>query len=68
MRSLGSLVMSIICSVILLISNTYSFYDKYTTGSTYFWINGILSLVFLLFLIVDLRNLLNKNYKTSESS
>ncbi|WIY58951.1 hypothetical protein [Bacillus arachidis] len=68
MRSLVSLVTSIICSIILLIFNTYTFYDKYTSGSTYFWINGILTLAFLSFLIIDLRNLLNKNYKTSESN
>ncbi|PDY75542.1 hypothetical protein COA08_27700 [Bacillus cereus] len=36
MRSFGSLVISTLCSVILVISNTYSFYDKFTTGGTYY--------------------------------
>ncbi|WP_082246073.1 hypothetical protein [Bacillus gaemokensis] len=67
MRSFGSLVTSTICSVILIIWNTYSFYDKFTTGNTYFWISGIIAAIFLLFFIRDMQDLIKKNYKTSES-
>ncbi|MDM5462875.1 MULTISPECIES: hypothetical protein [Bacillus cereus group] len=65
MRSLRSLVISTICSVILIIWNSLSFYDKYTMGYAYYWVSGIIGLVFLLFFIRDMRDILNKNYTTS---
>ncbi|MDM5187319.1 hypothetical protein QUF99_08260 [Bacillus sp. DX4.1] len=64
MRSLGSLVTSIVCSVILIIWNAYTFYDKFTTGNTYFWISGIIGVLFILFFIRDMRDIINKNYRT----
>ncbi|MBE7122940.1 MULTISPECIES: hypothetical protein [Bacillus] len=65
MRSLGSLVISTICSVILIIWNGFTFYDKFTTGNTYFWISGIIGILFLLFFIRDMRDIIKKNYRTS---
>ncbi|WP_081340351.1 hypothetical protein [Bacillus mycoides] len=65
MRSLRSLVISTICSVILIISSSLSFYEKYTMGYAYYWVSGIIGLVFLLFFIRDMRDILNKNYTTS---
>ncbi|WP_252188054.1 hypothetical protein [Bacillus sp. RIT 809] len=65
MRSLRSLVISTICSVILIIWNSLSFYDKYTMGYAYYWVSGIIDLLFLLFFIRDMRDILNKNYTTS---
>ncbi|PEX80716.1 hypothetical protein CN450_24890 [Bacillus cereus] len=65
MRSLGSLITSVICSVILIIINTCTFYDKFTAGNSYFWINGILGVVFILFLIRDMKDIVKKNYRTS---
>ncbi|MDZ5605744.1 hypothetical protein U2I54_01085 [Bacillus pseudomycoides] len=60
MRSFGSLVTTTICSIILLIWNSYSFCVEFKTGNTYFWISGILALVFFLF-INNLRNIIKKN-------
>ncbi|PFE06351.1 hypothetical protein COE15_19270 [Bacillus cereus] len=65
MRSLGSLVISTICSVILIIWNAYTFYNKFTAGNTYFWISGIIGIMFLLFFVRDMRDIIKKNYKTS---
>ncbi|MDR4328925.1 hypothetical protein [Bacillus pseudomycoides] len=65
MRSLGSLVTSTICSVILITWNAYTFYDKFTTGNTYFWISGIIGIMFLLLFIRDMRDIIKKNYRTS---
>ncbi|MCQ6358144.1 MULTISPECIES: hypothetical protein [Bacillus] len=65
MRSLGSLMISTICSVILVIWNSYSFYDKFTTGNTYYWISGIIGIIFLLFFIGNMRDIIKKNYRTS---
>ena len=65
MRSLGSLVTSTVCSVILIIWNAYTFYDKFTTGNAYFWISGIIGVLFLLFFIRDMRDIITKNYRTS---
>ncbi|PFM62555.1 hypothetical protein COJ48_18860 [Bacillus cereus] len=64
MRSLGSLMTSTICSVILIIWNAYSFYDGFTTGRTYYWINGIAAVIFLLFFILNMRDFKKKNYRT----
>ncbi|MFJ8457287.1 hypothetical protein [Bacillus paramycoides] len=66
MRSFGSLVTSTICSVILVIWNSYSCYDGFTMGRPYYWVNGIAAVIFLLFFIVDMRNIIKKNYRTSE--
>ncbi|MEH7459350.1 hypothetical protein V7183_19685 [Bacillus sp. JJ1127] len=65
MRSLGSLVTSTVCSVILIIWNAYTFYDKFITGNAYFWISGIIGVLFLLFFIRDMRDIIKKNYRTS---
>ncbi|MED0874879.1 hypothetical protein [Bacillus mobilis] len=65
MRSFGSLMISTICSVLLIIWNAYSFYDGVTIGRTYYWINGIAAVIFLLFFILNLRDFKNKNYRTS---
>ncbi|HDX9614186.1 DMT family transporter [Bacillus toyonensis] len=65
MRSLSSLLISTICSVILILWNALSFYEKFTTGNPYYWISGILGFVFVFFFIQNMRDILNKNYKTS---
>ncbi|PIE94993.1 hypothetical protein CO726_12905 [Bacillus fungorum] len=65
MRSFGSLMISTICSVILIIWNVYSFYDGLTTGRVSSWINGIAAVIFLLFLILNMRDFKKKNYITS---
>ncbi|PEA09659.1 hypothetical protein CN425_08975 [Bacillus cereus] len=65
MRSLSSLIISTVCSVILILWNAISFYEKFTTGHSYYWLSGILGLVFVFFLIQNIRDIINKNYKTS---
>ncbi|MDM5239568.1 hypothetical protein QUF83_26625 [Bacillus cereus] len=65
MRSLSSLIISTVCSVILILWSAISFYEKFTTGNSYYWLSGILGLVFVFFLIQDIRDIINKNYKTS---
>ncbi|WP_002147229.1 MULTISPECIES: hypothetical protein [Bacillus] len=64
MRSLSSLLISTICSVILTLWNVLSLYEKFTTGNSYYWISGILGFVFVFFFIQNMRDILNKNYKT----
>ncbi|MED1286148.1 MULTISPECIES: hypothetical protein [Bacillus] len=66
MRSFGSLMISTICSIILIIWNAYSFYDGFTMGRTYYWVNGIAAVIFFLFFIVNMREICKKNYRTSE--
>ncbi|HHK5551089.1 hypothetical protein COL11_21765 [Bacillus anthracis] len=65
MRSLSSLIVSTICSILLILWNAYSFYENFTTGNSYYWLSGILGLVFVYFFIQNMRDILNKNYKTS---
>ncbi|MDA2043939.1 hypothetical protein PDN46_20885 [Bacillus cereus group sp. Bc191] len=65
MRSFGSLMTSTVCSILLIIWNTYSFYDGFTIGHTYYWINGITAVLFLLFFILNMRDFKKKNYRTS---
>ncbi|KAA0742669.1 hypothetical protein DN389_24095 [Bacillus sp. AY3-1] len=65
MRSFSSLIISTICSVLLIIWNFYSFYNGLTTGRTYYWINGITAVIFLLFFILNMRDFKKKNYRTS---
>ncbi|MGM1459289.1 DMT family transporter [Bacillus cereus group sp. MYBK71-2] len=65
LRSLSSLIVSTICSMLLILWNAYSFYEKFTTGNSYYWLSGILGLVFVYFFIQNMRDILNKNYKTS---
>ncbi|MGR5985427.1 hypothetical protein ACUC2M_13820 [Bacillus cytotoxicus] len=65
MRSFGSIVTSTICSIILVIWNILTFYNKYTTGDKYAWISGILAVLFLAFLINNAKDIIKKNYITS---
>ncbi|WP_234931965.1 hypothetical protein [Bacillus thuringiensis] len=65
MRSFGSLIISTVCSVLLIIWNAYSFYNGFITGRTYYWINGIAAVIFLLFFILNMRDFKKKNYRTS---
>lgn len=62
MRSFGTVVTFTICSAILLILNLYACYDKYTTGNTYFCINAILALFFLIFFMNKVQDIIKKNY------
>ncbi|MFD3217959.1 hypothetical protein RAC82_20570 [Bacillus sp. BR_7a] len=65
MRSLSSLIVSTICSILLILWNANSFYEKFKTRNSYYWFSGILGLVFVFFFIQNMRDILNKNYKTS---
>ncbi|PGK40062.1 hypothetical protein CN907_11980 [Bacillus anthracis] len=65
MRSLSSLIVSTICSIILTLWNVLSFYEKFTTGNSYYWLSGIVGFVFVFFFIQNMWDILNKNYKTS---
>ncbi|MED0952541.1 hypothetical protein COC58_04990 [Bacillus cereus] len=65
MRSLSSLIVSTICSIILILWSALSFYERFTTGNSYYWLSGILGLVFVFFFIQNMRDILNKNYKSS---
>ncbi|HFU7058419.1 TPA: hypothetical protein ACGN81_006424 [Bacillus cereus] len=65
MRSFSSLIISTICSVLLIIWNFNSIYHGLTTGHTYYWINGIAAVIFLLFFILNMRDFKKKNYRTS---
>ncbi|MDA1604266.1 hypothetical protein COD05_29525 [Bacillus cereus] len=65
MRSLSPLIVSTICSIILILWNAFSFYEKFTTGDSCYWLSGILGLVFVFFFIQNMRDILHKNYKTS---
>ncbi|MDA2474606.1 hypothetical protein P4L13_25575 [Bacillus anthracis] len=65
MRSFSALLISTICSTILLVWNSLSFYNGFTKGHTYYWVNGIIALVFLLFFILNMRDIIKKNYRTS---
>ncbi|AXK21527.1 hypothetical protein COM60_06925 [Bacillus toyonensis] len=65
MRSFSSLLISTICSAILLVCSSLSFYNEFSTGHTYYWIYGIIALVFLLFFILNVRDIIKKNYRTS---
>ncbi|WP_242223007.1 hypothetical protein [Bacillus cereus group sp. BfR-BA-01380] len=68
MQSYGSLVTFIVLWTILLFFNLYSVYDKYTTGSSYYWFHVILAIIFLISLTSNIRDILKKNYTTSESN
>ncbi|MFA2566193.1 hypothetical protein [Bacillus wiedmannii] len=65
MRSFSSLMISTVCSILLIIWNVYSFYNGFTTERTYYWINGIAAFIFLLFFILNMRDFKKKNYRTS---
>ncbi|MEB9974986.1 hypothetical protein P4K82_26075 [Bacillus cereus] len=43
----------------------YESYNGFTTGRTYYWINGIGAVIFLLFFILNMRDFTKKNYRTS---
>ncbi|MGG0514742.1 hypothetical protein CN568_08070 [Bacillus pseudomycoides] len=68
MKSFGALITSTIFSALLVFYNGNSFYNKFTTGHTYYWINGVLATLFLISLIINIRDIVKKNYKTSESN
>ncbi|MDM5194058.1 hypothetical protein QUG02_13880 [Bacillus hominis] len=65
MRSLSSLIISTICSVTLIIWDAISFYERFTTRNSYYWISGVLSMFFVFFFIQNMLDFINKNYKTS---
>ncbi|EJQ55088.1 MULTISPECIES: hypothetical protein [Bacillus] len=66
MKSFGMLVCSTIFSVLLVWYNVQSFYSKFTTGTTYYWVNGILAAGFFISLIINIKDIIKKNYTTSE--
>ncbi|MEI5869221.1 hypothetical protein WBS46_16735 [Bacillus albus] len=68
MKSFGMLLLSTVFSVLLVYYNVNSFYNKFTSGNTYYWINGILAAGFLIPLIINIKDIIKKNYTTSESN
>ncbi|PDY45139.1 hypothetical protein CN680_17230 [Bacillus pseudomycoides] len=68
MKSFGMLVISTVFSALLLYYNVDSFYKKFTSGNTYYWVNGILAATFLISLIINMKDIIKKNYTTSESN
>ncbi len=62
MKSFGMLVISTVLSAGLLYFNVNSFYNKFNSGNTYYWINGILAVFFLAFLINNVKDIIKKNY------
>ncbi|KFM98498.1 hypothetical protein D0U04_25490 [Bacillus clarus] len=65
MKSLGMLACSTFFSALLLLFNIQSFYNKFTAGNTYYWVNVVLSVVFLISIIINIRDIIKKNYTTS---
>ncbi|HHK5601213.1 hypothetical protein [Bacillus wiedmannii] len=68
MKSFGALACSAFLTAILILYNVQSFYNKFTIGNTYYWINVVLVVIFLISFIIDIKNIIKKNYKTSESN
>ncbi|EJQ00489.1 hypothetical protein [Bacillus cereus] len=68
MKSFGTLVISTVISAGLVYYNIDSFYNKFTSGNTYYWVNGILTAGFLISLIINIKDIIKKNYTTSESN
>ncbi|HDR7783519.1 hypothetical protein MKX31_14630 [Bacillus sp. FSL M8-0063] len=68
MKSFGTLVISTVISAGLVYYNIDSFYNTFTSGNTYYWVNGILAAGFLISLIINIKDIIKKNYTTSESN
>ncbi|MBJ8107486.1 MULTISPECIES: hypothetical protein [Bacillus] len=68
MKSFGALACSAFLTAMLILYNVQSFYNKFTIGNTYYWINVVLVVIFLISFIIDIKNIIKKNYKTSESN
>ncbi len=68
MKSFGTLVISTVISAGLVYYNIDSFYNKFTSGNTYYWVNGILAAGFLISFIINIKDIIKKNYTTSESN
>ncbi|MGZ9782477.1 hypothetical protein [Bacillus pseudomycoides] len=67
MKSFGMLVLSTVFLALLVYYNVDSFYNKFTSGNTYYWVNGVLAVGFLISLIINIKDIIKKNYTTSES-
>ncbi|MGN4817176.1 hypothetical protein ACTFRO_28060 [Bacillus cereus group sp. MYBK163-2] len=65
MKSFGMLVLSTVFSVLLVYYNVISFYNKFSSGNTYYWLNGILAVGFLISLTINIKDIIKKNYRTS---
>ncbi|MDT3497426.1 hypothetical protein NLU03_24415 [Bacillus toyonensis] len=65
MKSFGMLASSALFSLFLLLFNVQSFYNKYTEENTYYWINGVLVVIFLISFIIHIKDIIKKNYTTS---
>ncbi|PGB02793.1 hypothetical protein [Bacillus toyonensis] len=65
MKSFGMLASSALFSLFLLLFNVQSFYNKYTEGNTYYWINGVLAVIFLTSFIIHIKDIIKKNYTTA---
>ncbi|WP_080548510.1 hypothetical protein [Bacillus pseudomycoides] len=68
MKSFGTLACSAFFSAMLILYNVQSFYNKFTTGNTYYWVNVVLVVIFLISFTIYIKDIIKKNYKTSESN
>ncbi|WP_395760550.1 hypothetical protein [Bacillus sp. 3G2] len=62
MKSFGMLVISTVLSAGLLYYNAQSFYNMFASGNTYYWVNGILAVIFFVFLYKNAKDIIKKNY------
>ncbi|PEP94559.1 hypothetical protein, partial [Bacillus toyonensis] len=58
MKSFGMLASSALFSLFLLLFNVQSFYNKYTEENTYYWINGVLAVIFLISFIIHIKDII----------
>ncbi|WP_459500712.1 hypothetical protein [Bacillus sp. C1] len=64
MKSFGMLACSTFFSALLLLFNVQSFYNKFTEGNTYYWVNVVLAAVFLISFTINMKDIIKKNYTT----
>ncbi|MED2737622.1 hypothetical protein [Bacillus toyonensis] len=62
MKSFGMVVFSTVLSAGLLYYNAESFYKRFSSGNAYYWVNGILAVLFLVYLIINVKDIIKKNY------
>jgi hypothetical protein len=66
MKRLHLLIISTICSVILVLWSIITTYEKFTDGDTYFWVTLLPGTVFLAFFIKNIKDIIN--HKVTESN
>jgi hypothetical protein len=66
MKRLHLLIISTICSVVLVLWSIIITYEKFTDGDTYFWITLLPGTVFLAFFIKNIKDIID--HRAAESS